>query len=229
MNRILVVAAHPDDEILGCGGFLSILGNSGSEIKTVFMTDGESSRIGNESDIDILNKIDLRRESAKKAAEIMNALPPTFLNYPDNSLDSVALLELVKSIEKVILEFQPDTVITHYSRDLNIDHQKTCDAVLTATRPTPGFCVKTTLFFEVPSSTEWRLDGVNVDFSANFFVDIEKVIKQKEKLFHAYGSEMRNWPHPRSWEAINASHMQRGSIVGLKYAERLKIGRMYYE
>jgi len=68
-----------------------------------------------------------------------------------------------------------------------------------------------------------------VDFSANFFVDIEKVIKQKEKLFHAYGSEMRNWPHPRSWEAINASHMQRGSIVGLKYAERLKIGRMYYE
>ncbi len=170
-KRILIVAAHPDDEILGCGGTISKLKNE-NHIEVLFMTNGVSAR-GNDK-----KQILRRKKACLNLFKYLSLPAPTINNFPDNQMDKIPLLKVIKKIEKKIKTYKPDTIITHYSHCLNIDHRITFDAVTTACRPVNGLSVKKILSFEIPSSSDWALfKGKN--FQPNYFVDISKHIKKK--------------------------------------------------
>ena len=164
-NKILIIAAHPDDEILGCGGTISKLKNE-NNINIIFMTNGVSARGKNK-----LKEIKERKNSCLKLFKYLSIPKPIFFNFPDNQMDKIPLLKIVKKIEKQIRSIKPDIIFTHYSHCLNIDHKKTFEAVMTACRPINKLTVKKILSFEIPSSTEWALyDGKQ--FQPNFFIDV---------------------------------------------------------
>ena len=218
-STVVVFAAHPDDDILGCGGTIAKLTQEGSKVHIVFLADGESSR----DDItDINSLIQQRKQDAKKALKILGCDSIEFLDFPDNRLDSLDLLDVVKKIEGFIDAYKPYTIFTHYAHDLNIDHQITHNAVVTACRPQPGHCVKELLFFEVPSSTEWNLSKA---FMPNYFVDISSTLSLKIDALNAYKNEMKSFPHPRSIKAIESLSYYRGASSGCKAAEAFIIGR----
>lgn len=216
-KKILVVAAHPDDEILGCGGTISKLKKRNS-IEAIFMTNGVSSRGKNKKQI-------LRRKIACQNLFKHLSLPkPKIFNFPDNQMDRVPLLKIVKKIENKIKLYKPDVIFTHYSHCLNIDHKITFEAVNTACRPLNGLSVKKILSFEVPSSTEWALyKGKN--FQPNYFIDISSEIKNKIDLVKFYEEELRDYPHSRSLTAIKALAIMRGVSCGVKYAEGFYLNR----
>lgn len=224
LKKILVVAAHPDDEVLGCGGTIKKFTKNGARVKILFLSDGETSR---KIDSKKKNKIILlRKKSAIKAANILKAETPIFLNYPDNQLDKFPLLKYVKDIEKIISDFKPDLIFTHSHSDINIDHKIANNAVITATRPIKKKIVKAILFFETPSSTEWNFTNDKKFFRPNLFFDINNFVKFKIKALKQYKSELRKWPHPRSLKAINIILKKNGSIVGCDYAEAFQVGRI---
>ena len=222
-NSVLIIAAHPDDEVLGCGGSIAKFSKEGIKVTVAFLADGESSR-GNSKNYDdlILN----RRQNAKKALNILGCNSIEFLDYPDNRLDSIDLLTIVKSVETLIDKYKPYTIFTHFQNDLNIDHQITHKAVMTACRPQPNFCVKKMFFFEVPSSTEWN---TRESFISNYYIDITTTLNAKIKSLGHYKTEMRKYPHPRSIKAIENLAHYRGSSVGLKAAEAFIVGRIIIE
>jgi LmbE family N-acetylglucosaminyl deacetylase len=213
MNKIvLVVAAHSDDEALGCAGTMAKHIAVGDPVHIVFMTDGVGARNGDS------NNVNERQSSAQKAAEILSVTSIRNLSFPDNKMDSMPLLEVTQALEKVISEIQPDIIYTHHVGDLNIDHQITHKAVMTACRPQPRFCVKEIYAFEVLSSTEWQTPSL-LPFLPNVFVDISKYIETKRAVLEAYAEEMHQTPHSRSEEnAINLAGV-RGNSVGVAYAE----------
>ena len=218
-STVVVFAAHPDDDILGCGGTIAKLTQEGSKVHIVFLADGESSR----NDIaDINSLIQQRKQNAKEALKILGCDSIEFLDFPDNRLDSLDLLDVVKKIEGFIDAYKPYTIFTHYAHDLNIDHQITHNAVVTACRPQPGHCVKELLFFEVPSSTEWNLSKA---FMPNYFVDISSTLSLKIDALNAYKNEMKSFPHPRSIKAIESLSFYRGASSGCEAAEAFIIGR----
>jgi LmbE family N-acetylglucosaminyl deacetylase len=141
------------------------------------------------------------------------------LDYPDNRMDSVDLLDVVKSVEERIEKLQPDVVVTHHAGDLNIDHQIINQAVITACRPQPERMVKRILSFEVPSATEWQSPTDGSPFVPDWFEDITQTLQLKKKALGAYESEMRKWPHARSIEAIEHLARWRGASVGCEAAE----------
>ena len=218
-STVVVFAAHPDDDILGCGGTIAKLTQEGSKVHIVFLADGESSR----NDItDINSLIQQRKQDAKKALKILGCDSIEFLDFPDNRLDSLDLLDVVKKIEGFIDAYKPYTIFTHYAHDLNIDHQITHKALVTACRPPPGYCVKELLFFEVPSSPEWNLSKA---FMPNYFVDISSTLSLKIDALNAYKNEMKSFPHPRSIKAIESLSYYRGASSGCGAAEAFIIGR----
>lgn len=215
----LVVAAHPDDEVLGCGGTIARFAREGYDVNVLFMTDGVSARhvLGNESSI--------RRQAAEVAADILGVKAIFFGQFPDNRMDSVPLLDIVKLVEDQIELYQPIIVFTHHAGDLNIDHRLTNQAVLTACRPQPGHSVKTLLFYEVASSTEWQTPASGLVFSPNWFVDISEFTELRFQALEAYCIEMRRWPHSRSISAIEHLMRYRGASVGVEAAEAFMLGR----
>jgi N-acetylglucosamine malate deacetylase 1 len=217
-KTVLIFAAHPDDDVLGCGGTIAKFVKLGFKIHVVFLSDGESSR---EGVLNIDNLIKKRKQNAKTALKILGCTSIDFLDFPDNRLDSIDLLNVVKRVEYFIDIYKPSTVLTHYFYDLNIDHQVTHRAVLTACRPEPNCPVKELLFFEIPSSTEWNFSNV---FMPNYYVDISKTLSLKKKALKIYKNEMRLSPHPRSIQAIENLSYHRGSTVGCKAAEAFLIG-----
>jgi len=219
---ILVVAAHPDDEVLGCGGTVARHVDDGDEVHVIFMSDGVTSR----TDIGS-NEIEIRKQAKKYACNILSIVQPTrFLGFPDNRMDTVALLDIVQILEKVINEIEPEVVYTHHLGDLNIDHKITHQAVMTACRPQPGFCVREIYSFEVLSSTEW---STNNPFIPNYFVDISDTLELKISAIKAYSSELRTFPHARSIESIKALAKYRGASVGIRAAEAFKVERLISE
>jgi LmbE family N-acetylglucosaminyl deacetylase len=216
-KRILVVAAHPDDEALGCGGTIARLASQGSDVHLLFLADGENARGNAES-------VAERQSMAATAAEALGAQPPICLEFPDNRLDSVDLLDLVQAIERHAASIRPEIVFTHFADDLNIDHRRCSQAVLTAFRPTPGQSVHSILAFEVPSSTEWQF-VVSEGFRPNAFVDISAQLQTKLSALGAYEKEMRAFPHARSVEAVEALARWRGATVGLPAAEAFMVVR----
>lgn len=223
MKKILVIAAHPDDEFLGCGGTLLNYKKKGYEIKSVFLADGETSRSG----IIEKKKLILEREKqAKKIAKKCNFIKPVFNRLPDNKLDTVPILKIVKSIEKEIVRFKPEIIFTHFESDLNIDHQLVNKAVVTATRPLSKTFVQRIYCFETPSSTEFNFTRNQKNlFNPNLFVDVSKFIDKKIELLKIYKNELRPWPHSRSLRSIKNLALYRGSQIGVKFAEAFVVLR----
>ena len=220
MSNILVIAAHPDDEVLGCGGAMALHNNDGDEIHVLFMTDGVSSR-GKD-----LTEISNRQFSAQNAGKILGVKSITFLDYPDNQMDSVPLLKIVQDIEKAFSTVKPNIIYTHHVGDLNIDHQITHKAVMIASRPQPGCCVREIYTFEILSSTEWNTQSSDSVFLPNYYVDISPVIDLKVKAMNMYEKEIRNFPHSRSIEGMMVLSKYRGSNMGMKNAEAFHIVRI---
>ncbi|OAB58145.1 GlcNAc-PI de-N-acetylase [Phormidium willei BDU 130791] len=219
-KRTLVIAAHPDDEVLGCGGSIAAQNSQGNSVQVMFLADGVSSRGGEAS-----AELQRRHDAAHTAAELLGIESVSFADFPDNQLDTVPLLRVVQRIEERITQYQPDTILTHHAGDVNIDHQCVHQAVITACRPQPGYPVKTLLFFEVPSSTEWQPPGSAAAFLPNWFIDISDTLERKLEALAAYSEELRDFPHPRSVEAVEALARWRGATVGVRAAEAFVLGR----
>ena len=222
MKRVLVVCAHPDDEVLGCGGTMAALADRGCRVDVAFLADG----IGARNPGAAANaELERRHAAAHKAAQILGVSEVVFDDLPDNRLDTVALLDIVQRIEALISRFQPDTVFSHHAGDVNIDHRRVHEAVIAACRP-QGHCpVRSLLFFEVASSTEWQPPGSAPVFAPNWFVDIGATLSRKMDALAAYHEEMRDWPHPRSLGALEHLARWRGATVSVQAAEAFVLGR----
>lgn len=222
-KSILIFAAHPDDEVLGCGGTIAKLADEGKNIHVVFLADGVLSRAEAQRNHQV--ELHTRRTAAQKACDILGVKSVFFGDFPDNRMDTVALLDITKAVEELIAKHQPEMVFTHHSGDVNIDHRRLHEAVVTACRPQHGHPVKTLLCFEVASSTEWQLPGSAPLFAPNWFVDISKTLDRKLSALEAYADELRNWPHPRSKQGIEHLAHWRGATVGVDAAEAFMLGR----
>lgn len=219
VNNILVVAAHPDDELFGVGGTIIKHIKNGDLVSVLILGDGATSR-GATAD-----QIEARTNQAKKAAKILGLKKVVLEILPDNKFDSVPLLEIVKKVEKTVYSIKPNIIYTHFSNDLNIDHRLTCQAVLTACRPQPKFFVKNIMAFEVLSSTEWQEKKKKSLFCPNHYNDISEFIDEKISALEAYRNELRARPHPRSKHGVKVLAQYRGMEVGYKYAEAFEIIR----
>ena len=224
MNRnILIVAAHPDDEVLGCGGAIARYTEENDKVHIIFMADGVSSR-GSEK----LNngEREERKQAAFSACGVLGVKNLHFLDFPDNRMDTLPLLDIIQPLERLIDEIKPDIVYTHHHCDLNIDHQITHRAVMTACRPLPTQCVKTILAFEVVSSTEWALESEK-KFIPNYFITLScEHVKKKLSAIQAYDKEMRAFPHVRSAENIENLMKVRGASVGVNLCESFEVIRL---
>ncbi len=217
-ETVVVIAAHPDDEALGCGGALARHSKAGEEVHAVFMTDGVSSR---GQDADAAKRRDEARESALEALGIRSSQT---LGYADNRMDTVPLLDVVQRLEAVLAQLEPVRIYTHHAGDLNVDHRLTHQAVMTACRPVPGTSVREILTFEVASSTDWSGNG-SAPFLPNVYVDIASTWDAKIHALRAYSTEMRDAPHSRSFENIRAWAVYRGHTVGMALAEAFMLIR----
>jgi len=224
-ENVLVVAAHPDDEVLGCGGTIARLSQAGVNVDVLLIADGEKSRLRNNKLSEMNSLILDRQHAAEQARSILGCRSVECLDFPDNALDTVAMLDVVKAVENRVEKFRPNLVFTHHPSDVNIDHRIVHEAVTVACRQVPGFSVKELLFFEVMSSTEWRPVGKGINFQPNYFVDISSTIEVKKRALLAYDSEMRDFPHPRSLLASEALATWRGATVGVIAAEAFVLGR----
>jgi LmbE family N-acetylglucosaminyl deacetylase len=218
-KTVLVVVAHPDDEVLGCGGTILNHVESGDSVHLIVMADGETSR----------NTANLKdRDSALgKVKEALKIESYKCLKFPDNRLDSVDFLDVVKGLEAAVedLKIQPNIIYTHHFGDLNIDHQLTHKAVMTAFRPLPNSKVESIYSFETVSSTEWTSPSMGSPFLANYFVDISKTLEKKMQTLKLYENEMRAYPHARSYENVVNLAKSRGSSVGVNAAEAFVLER----
>jgi LmbE family N-acetylglucosaminyl deacetylase len=225
MSVALVVAAHPDDEVLGCGGTIARLSSEGWTVHVHIVAEGSTSR----DDVRDLAKhsenLSGLRRAAKTAHAILGAYSLAFSELPDNRMDSIELLDIVKLVDGDVQRLKPQLVMTHHSSDVNIDHRIIHDAVIAACRPQPGHAVRELLFFEVASSTEWRPGASAPPFVPDTYFDISAFIATKVEALKAYSSEMRPFPHARSIEAIEALARWRGATVGCPAAEAFMQGR----
>jgi len=222
--KVLVVAAHPDDEVLGCGGAIARHTHAGDEVRIVILAEGITSRSARAQRGKSARQLSALARSAHAAAKVLGVSDAHLHSLPDNRMDSCDLLDVVKTVERHVAEFAPDTVYTHHIGDLNIDHSITCRAVATACRPLPGSPVRRILSFEVVSSTEWQIDARDA-FVPNCFIDVESTLALKLKALKCYASEMRPWPHARSLEAVTHLARWRGASVGMKAAEAFMVCR----
>jgi len=214
--NVLVVAAHPDDEVLGAGGVIGRHVAAGDAVTVLILGSGLSARLNAPASLDAGALSQLRSDAAQAAA-VLGVTDLRLLDFPDNRFDSIDLLDIVKSTEQVVDEVQPSLVYTHHPGDLNIDHQRTGMAVLTACRPQPGVSVERILAMEVPSATGWG-DPAQA-FLPTVFVDIRATLELKLQAMAAYQSELREFPHARSLTSIEARARAWGSQVGLWAAE----------
>ena len=216
---VLVIAAHADDEALGCGAVMARHVEEGDCVRSIFLADGVRSRKKHKP-----RALRQRLSAAQKAQKILGALPPVFLGFPDNQMDKVPLLKIVQKLEQSVQKIKPDIIYTHFHGDLNIDHQITHHAVMTVFRPQPNVSVRKIYGFEVLSSTEWKAPQNN-PFLPNHFVDIEKYLKIKKEALKAYRGEMRASPHSRSLKHVEHLAGHRGHSVGIKAAEAFVVYR----
>ncbi|MDP4840377.1 MAG: PIG-L family deacetylase [Alphaproteobacteria bacterium] len=208
---IAVIVAHPDDEAIGMGGTLLKFKNLGYKLHFLFMCDGVSAR-SQESTQKIR-----RNEEFEAAMDFLKPSTYKALDYPDNKLDTIPFLDIVKEIENFLKDVKPDSIFTHFEGDLNIDHRIVSQAVITGSRPGSDTFVKNILQFEVLSSTDRHLGAKR--FNPNHYVDITQFIDAKINYLKNYQSEMREFPHARSYENIVALSHIRGAEIFTKNAE----------
>ena len=225
-GSVFVVAAHPDDEVLGCGGTIARLAAAGRSVHVLLLADGENSRAAANGSGVAAGAVAARNAAAERACRILGGASVESLTLPDNRMDGLVLLDVVKEIEVRIARHAPSTLLTHHGGDVNVDHRVVHQAVIVACRPVPDYPVRELLFFEVPSSTEWRPPGSGDGFAPNYFVDVSTTLDRKMAALGAYASELRDFPHPRSRSAIEALARWRGATVGVAAAEAFVLGRM---
>ena len=217
MKKIMLVAAHPDDELLGSAGTLLFFKKKGYQIKIIFLSDGESSRnIGEKRKKTLIKQ---RKVQATKVSKLCKFKEPSFAEFPDNCLDTIPMLKIVKFIENEIKKFKPSIIITRNENDLNIDHKLVFKAVVTATRPSTKTFVNSIYCFETLSSTENNFSKNKVNFNPNLYFDISSFINKKINLLKIYNKEIKKYPHSRSLESVKVLAKYRGTQIGVKYAE----------
>jgi LmbE family N-acetylglucosaminyl deacetylase len=222
--NILVVAAHPDDEVLGCGGTIARRAADGDDVYISIFGEGITSRYTDRADAEQELLTALHGDS-RRVADQLGARDLFMYNLPDNRFDTVPLLDVVKIIEELVDRLKPEVIYTHHAGDLNIDHVVLNRAVMTATRPVGGSPVRSIYCFEVASSTEWAFGQYGGAFRPNVYVDIAGTLERKITAMEAYESEARPFPHPRSPEALRAIAQRWGSQVGLQAAEVFELVR----
>ena len=218
-KKILIVAAHPDDEVLGCFGTVARLVKEGCEAYTLILGEGKTSRDEQRVVENRVDDIAVLNSEIQKANDIIGIKKVFVESFPDNRFDSVDLLDIIKVISKVKEEVKPDIIFTHYKNDLNIDHQITYKAVITATRPMKDESAKEIYSFEILSSTEWNYP---LSFSPDTFFDIKTTLDLKIEAMKEYESELCDYPHPRSLEGIKINAQYHGMRVGKQYVEAFK-------
>jgi LmbE family N-acetylglucosaminyl deacetylase len=210
--NVLVIAAHPDDELLGAGGTVARHAANGDRVKLAVMCEGVSLRYNPEWDAQV-------RKQASEAARILGVDDIVMGDLPDQRLETIPLQEVATKIERLIADCQPEVIYTHYAGDINRDHQVLAEAVLVAARPYSAPSVKEILMFETPSSTEWSSPTLTTPFQPNVYVDIEKFLQRKIDAFSCYTAEVRPFPHPRSPEALADRARYWGSLINRRAAE----------
>lgn len=227
MKKILVVAAHPDDEILGCGATLAREVKAGGEARVLIVATGATSRATAESPVgnDAVDR--LYRDAC--AANLALGLPEEavcFGGFPDQTLDVTPGLKIKNCVRAEVERFRPDAVFTHHPGDYNADHRAVFSAVLWACRPCLGeFHPREIYAFEVLSSTEWSWRTVD-GFRPNLYVDVANSIDAKKEALERYASELRPYPHPRSVQGVEILARKRGLEVSLEYAECFEVVRV---
>lgn len=224
MKRILIVAAHPDDEVLGMGGTIAKYAMNGDSVAVLIVTDGSSSQYRNSDDLEQIIKN--KKKETQEVARILGISRVYYGNLPDMKLDATAHIYVNNAIEKVIDSFAPDTVYTHFPGDINKDHECVYKSTLVACRPIPGQTVKELYSYSVPSSTEWNVQNTHNVFTPNVFVDISgECEKKKYSAMLSYSTELRDYPHLRSVEALKILDRAVGVQVGMECAESFILHR----
>lgn len=216
--NVLVLASHPDDEVLGCGGTIARLAAEGHRVTIAILGQGAASRHASDS-AEGSAAVRALKEKSHEAASILGATEALHFGLPDNRFDSRDLLDVVKIVEELGRTAQPDEVYTQHGGDLNVDHAVTFRAAMTAFRPLPGNRVRALYAYEVASSTEWAFGQFAPAFVPDTFVDISDFLEAKLKALAVYQEEVRAFPHPRSIDGIRAQAEERGSRVGMAAAE----------
>lgn len=216
--KVLIIAAHPDDEVLGCGGTIARMATEGHEVYIAILGEGITSRYSKreEADSGLVRQLHAR---SKQVGALLGVKDVFQYSLPDNRFDTVPLLDVVKIIEELIDRLQPQIIYTQHGGDLNIDHMVTFRATLTASRPMAGCPVQSVYAFRVASSSEWAFQQFSPTFEPNIFVDISTTLEIKLQAMDLYEGETRLFPHPRSPEALRASAQDCGSVVGFTAAE----------
>jgi LmbE family N-acetylglucosaminyl deacetylase len=220
-KKIMIVAAHPDDELLGLGATMNkLIAECNVTAHVVILGEGITSRSDQRNVAEWKSELDTHRANIASAQKCIGYQSVSIHDFPDNRFDSVALLDIIKVVEKEKSEFKPDIIFTHHGGDVNIDHQRTFEAVITACRPMESEGVKAIFTFETPSGTEWRASSDPRTFIPNFFVTVaEGNIDAKIQGMECYQFEKRAYPHPRSPEALKIQAQRWGVSVGYPFAE----------
>ena len=223
MEKILVVAAHPDDDVLGCGASIAKWVSEG-RVLVAFLAEGTTARFpaSGVSCEQARKDTASRNRCAEEALRVLGVERSVFKSLPCGRLDQEPLIDLGKIVESLIHEFEPDTIFTHSPQDVNNDHRLCFQATLQATRPGALGVVKRLYTFEVLSSSEWRFHEA---FLPNYFVDITSHVEKKIEAMYRFESEVREFPHPRSRDGILALSMYRGLQASCKHAEAFQLIR----
>jgi len=224
INRVVCVAAHPDDEVLGLGGTLIRHANKGDEVFIIILSEGE------EAKTDKTKRNISRKNNANKCSNIIGSNLYKIFDYPDQKLDTVPILEIITNLENIFKELSPDIAYVHHPTDINKDHQIASQASLTALRPMNNLGLLTEIrAFETPSSTEQAPHTEHYIFKPNLYVSIDEIWQNKINALEAYSNELESFPHPRSLKAIEALAIKRGVESGFKKAEAFTILRKMWE
>jgi LmbE family N-acetylglucosaminyl deacetylase len=226
-KRIMLVVAHPDDELLGLGATMhKLITESNAITHVVILGEGITSRADQRDVKKWKSELDIHRVNIYAAQKCIGYQSVSIYNFPDNRFDTVALLDIIKVVEKEKKEFNPDIIFTHHGGDLNIDHGRTFEAVITACRPIDSENVKTIFTFETPSGTEWRASSDPYTFIPNVFVAVsEENLNAKILGMESYEFEKRDYPHPRSPQALKIQAQRWGVSVGCIFAEAFYLVR----
>lgn len=227
-KKIMIIVAHPDDELLGLGATMhKLIKEYGVKTHVVILGEGITSRSDSRDVKKWEEQLSIHKKNIQNAQKAIGYHSVNIYDFPDNRFDSVALLDIIKVIEKEKNDFVPEVIFTHHGGDLNIDHQRTFDAVMTACRPMSHEVVKTIITFETASGTEWRASTDPRQFLPNLFVSVSSEdVEAKISGMECYEFESRKYPHPRSPEALRIQSQRWGIAVGTEYAEAFSIVRL---
>lgn len=215
-NKVLVIAAHPDDELLGCGGTVALHSKKGDSVRSMIVCEGESLR-------NVVQQ-DSNESHSDKAAKVLGVEKVYSIGLPDQKLDTMTLVEIITPIEKIVEEFQPNIIYCQYGGDINRDHELLFKALMVAVRPTVE-CIEAVYAFDTASSTEWAFPR---SFIPDTWVDISSVLETKLKAMRCYKSELREYPHPRSIKGLKYKAHAWGNHACMEAAEVFMTVRRSY-